>query len=189
MGFLAQPCWAALLAKPLLRPQSRNDMLERTGSCLCGGVQYKVCGEPVISRVCWCRTCQKISGNGTANVIFPTSSIEVTGPMSCYTSRADSGNDISRHFCPSCGCHLFAGSSASPQYRVVRLGTLDDPSSITPTINMWASSAPSWACLDPALKTEARQPAPLQQVSRPPYAAESAPSPMMEASGPTRPQR
>lgn len=142
-------------------------MPQRTGHCLCGRVQYTVSGDPVISRICWCRTCQKVSGNGTANVIFPSASIEVTGSLSCYTSKADSGNEILRHFCPTCGCHLFAGSSASPHYRVVRLGTLDDPSSIQPQINMWASSAPSWACLDPALKSELRQPAPLTQLPPP----------------------
>jgi hypothetical protein len=137
-------------------------MPDRTGSCLCGAVQYTVSGEPVITRICWCRVCQKISGNGTANAIFPSSAIEVTGSMSCFTSSADSGNHISRYFCPSCGSHLFASSSVSPQFRVVRLGTLHDPSSIKPEINMWSSSAPSWACLDATLKCEARQPAPPQ---------------------------
>jgi hypothetical protein len=146
-------------------------MSERTGKCLCGSVQYKVSGEPLIARICWCRTCQKISGNGTANAIFLSSSFEVTGSMSVYASRADSGNEISRFFCAACGCHLFASSAASPQFRSLRLGTLDDPSAIKPQINMWASSAPSWACLDPMLESRARQPAPLQPASPPPGAA------------------
>lgn len=133
-------------------------MIERTGGCLCGSVRYTLSGDPVVARICWCRTCQKISGNGTANVIFPTSAIEVTGSMGCYTSPADSGNEITRQFCATCGCHLFAGSSARPQFRVVRIGTLDEPSSIAPAMNIWAASAPSWACLDPALAREAGQP-------------------------------
>jgi hypothetical protein len=84
----------------------------------------------MIARICWCRTCQKISANGTANSIFPSAAIEVTGAMNCFTSTEERGNQISRHFCPNCGSHLFASSSATPQFRVVRLGTLDDPSSI-----------------------------------------------------------
>jgi len=146
-------------------------MGDRTGSCLCGAVRYKVGGEPLVARICWCRVCQKISGNGTANAIFPSAAIEVTGAMSCFTSKAESGNDIARHFCPRCGCQLFAGSSASAQFRVLRVGTLDDPSSIKPSINMWASSAPDWACLDPGLKLESRQPAPLQPRGPAPEAA------------------
>lgn len=149
---------------PRLRGQeSRKNMPEQTGRCLCGNVQFKLSGEPFISRVCWCRTCQKISGNGTANAIFPSSSIEVTGQLSCYTSLAESGHQISRYFCPTCGCHLFASSSETAQFRVVRLGTLDDPSSIKPEVNMWTASAPSWACLDLTLRSEAMQPAPQTQ--------------------------
>lgn len=138
--------------------QPEYKMLKRTGRCLCGDVQYEIVGEPFIARICWCQVCQKISGNGTANAIFPSAAIAVSGAMSSFTSSADSGNEITRHFCPKCGSHLFANASASPQFRVVRLGTFDDPSSIVPTINMWVSSAPSWACMDPALKHELRQP-------------------------------
>ncbi len=138
----------------------------RTGSCLCGAVRYQVRGAPLVARICWCRACQKISGNGTANAIFPADAIAVDGAPRVFLRRADSGNEIASHFCAACGCHLFAGSSASPQFRVVRLGTLDDPSSIRPSINMWAASAPAWANLDPDLAAEARQPAPMQ--ARPP---------------------
>ena len=135
-------------------------MPDRSGRCLCRNVQYKVAGEPLVARICWCKVCQKISGNGTANAIFPSSAFEVTGTISSFTRTADSGDDITLDFCPRCGSHLFASSSSAPQFRVVRLGTLDDPSSISPTINMWVSSAPRWACLDQALQVEARQPTP-----------------------------
>lgn len=133
-------------------------MKTRTGSCLCGAVHYEVQGEPLVARICWCRVCQKISGNGTANAIFPAVAIVVSGELRCFSSAADSGNVIERHFCAVCGAHLFASSSARPQFRVLRLGTLDDPSSIKPTINMWTASAPDWACFDPAMESAAQQP-------------------------------
>lgn len=133
-------------------------MKRRTGSCLCGRVRYRVAGEPLVARICWCTTCQKISGNGTANAIFRSTAIEVSGELACFASLADGGDRISRHFCANCGCHLFASSSASAEFRVVRLGTLDDPSSIEPGINMWTSSAPAWAAMNPALACAERQP-------------------------------
>ena len=43
---------------------------------------------------------------------------------------------------------------------VVRVGNLDDPSSIRPTMNIWAGSAPGWACLDAALERVEHQPQP-----------------------------
>lgn len=141
-------------------------MPTRTGSCLCGQVQYRLTEEPIIARICWCHDCQKVSANGTVNAIFPASAIQVTGHLSEYVCKADSGNDVTRLFCARCGTHLFAKSSARPQFAVVRVGSLHAPSSIKPRINMWASSAPSWACLDPALERAEQQPAPPQPVPR-----------------------
>jgi len=135
-------------------------MSERTGGCLCGEVRYRLTAEPVVSRICWCRDCQRIAGNGTANAMFPAGAIEVTGSISEFVSMADSGNYIQRRFCPLCGCHLFADSSGRPGLSVVRIGTLDDPSSIKPASNIWSGSAPTWACLDPSIDRFEQQPPP-----------------------------
>ena len=127
-------------------------MPERTGGCLCGQVRYRITEEPLASRICWCRDCQHIAANGTVNAVFPSASIEVSGTLSTYTRAADSGNQVSRRFCAQCGCHLLSDSSGRPGLTVLRLGTLDDPSSITPSANIWSSSAPGWACLDDSLE-------------------------------------
>jgi len=140
----------------------KQGMSTRTGGCLCGQVRYKLGAEPLVSRICWCRDCQRIAGNGTVNAIFPSAAIEVSGTTTAYTSTADSGNQITRHFCPQCGAHLFADSSGRPGFSVVRLGTLDDPSSIRPQANIWTASAPAWACLDAVLEQFDGQPAPTQ---------------------------
>lgn len=135
-------------------------MQELTGSCLCGAVRYRIFAEPVISRLCWCRACQHIAANGTVNVLVPTAGLEISGQLSEYISTADSGNEMRRRFCPCCGSHLFANSSGRPQFTVVRAGTLDDPSSVRPAMNIWASSAPAWACLDSTLERIEQQPIP-----------------------------
>jgi len=135
-------------------------MTERNGHCLCGAVSFRLLAEPVATRVCWCRDCQHLAANGTVNVVVPTAALNISGETSEFSSTADSGNQISRRFCPRCGSHLFANSSARPQLTVVRAGTLDDPSSVTPTTNIWASSAPTWACLDAALERVEQQPSP-----------------------------
>ena len=71
-----------------------------------------------------------------------------------------SGNTIARLFCPTCGGHVYGHTSARPELRVVRLGALDDPSSVAPQQNIWTASAPSWACLDPSLEQFTGQSAP-----------------------------
>jgi hypothetical protein len=137
-------------------------MSERTGQCLCGAVRYRISAEPVATRLCWCRACQHIAANGTVNMIVPSSGLEISGTLSEYLSTADSGNEMRRRFCPTCGSHMFANSSSRPQLTVVRVGTLDDPSSVHPATNIWAHKAPTWACLDDALERVDGQPSPPQ---------------------------
>jgi hypothetical protein len=135
-------------------------MKELMGRCLCGAVTYRIFAEPVVTRVCWCRACQYLAANGTVNVLVPTSGLESSGQLSEYLSIADSGSEMRRRFCPRCGSHLFANSSVRPQFTVVRAGTLDDPSAVRPAVNIWAGSAPDWACLDSNLQRIEQQPIP-----------------------------
>lgn len=128
-------------------------MNTRTGGCLCGQVRFQISGEPGPSRICWCHDCQRLAANGTVNVVFPTAAIDITGNVAQHTKTADSGNQVTRRFCPQCGSQLFSDSTGRPGFTVVRVGTLDDPSSITPTANIWRASAPAWACVDLALES------------------------------------
>ena len=139
-------------------------MTQRTGQCLCGAVRFTLTADPLAARVCWCKDCQHIASNGTVNILVPADSLTSSGELSEFVSTAASGNEIKRRFCTRCGSHLFANASARPQFTVVRAGTLDDPSSIRPTSNIWSSSAPAWACLDSALERVEQQPAPPQPV-------------------------
>ena len=135
-------------------------MSERTGRCLCGAVAFRVDAEPLAVRTCWCRDCQHLAANGTVNMLVPAAALAVSGVVAGYAMAAASGNTITREFCPACGSHLFAHSDARPQLRVVRVGNLDAPSSVRPAANIWAASAPEWACLDPALERVQGQPVP-----------------------------
>jgi hypothetical protein len=141
--------------------QERNCVMhERTGQCLCGAVSFKLATQPLVTRVCWCRDCQHLAANGTVNLLVAAEGLSVSGVLSEHTKTAASGNAVTRSFCPVCGTHLFARSSARPQFRVLRAGNLDEPSSIQPNMNIWAASAPSWACLDPSLERVEQQPLP-----------------------------
>ena len=126
-------------------------MTTYTGGCLCGQVRYEIDAEPGPSRLCWCRDCQRIASNGTANVVFPAAAIHVVGDTNGPDKVADSGNVVTRRFCPKCGTQLFSDSTGRPGLTVVRVGTLDQPSAIQPAANIWAASAPAWACLDESL--------------------------------------
>jgi hypothetical protein len=133
-------------------------MTERTGHCLCGAVRFTLAADPLAARICWCRDCQHLAANGTVNLLVAADALSTTGALAEHTKVADSGSEVTRQFCPRCGTHLFAKSSARPQFRVVRAGNLDDPSSVRPSTNIWASRAPAWACIDPTLERVEQQP-------------------------------
>lgn len=140
-------------------------MTERKGQCLCGAVTFKLKAEPLATRVCWCRDCQRLAANGTVNALVAAEALEVSGALANYVKTADSGNSITRQFCPSCGTQLFGISTGRPQFRVVRVGSFDDPSSFKPTMNIWTASAPAWACLDSSLENIDGQPVPPKKLA------------------------
>lgn len=129
--------------------------MTHTGQCFCGQLRFAIDAEPVGARMCWCRDCQRIaSGSATVNVLFPEDAVRFAGEVATLRSKtADSGNIVERGFCPSCGSQMYSKTvePAGAMPMRIRAGTLDDPELMAPQSVIWASSAPSWAVLDPRL--------------------------------------
>jgi len=131
------------------------------GHCACGEVTIAIAGEPVAVRQCWCRQCQQTAGGGpTHNAMFRTEHLTIEGALTgrCYV--AASGNTVTHSFCPACGTPVMGQSDARPQFRVIRLGMIDQPHDLKPQIAIWTDDAPDWAVIDPALERHPRQPPP-----------------------------
>ena len=130
-----------------------------SGGCLCGAVRYTIDAEPIATRTCWCRLCQYLgAGNGTTSTKFPTEAIRLTGEVRWYDSIADSGNAMTRGFCPTCGTPLFTKAVDAPDVTGVRIGSYDDPALHRPAQVIWTASAPAWAPIDPTLPATGGQP-------------------------------
>jgi len=141
---------------------SAPDAGPHTGQCLCGQVRFTVSAEPVGSRMCWCRDCQRIaSGSATVNVLFPEEAVRYEGEIGRIEMIADSGNRVERGFCTGCGAQMYSKTVEPAGLPMrVRAGTLDDPELMAPTAIIWTSSAPSWAVLDPRLPHHPKGPTP-----------------------------
>ena len=136
-------------------------MEKLTGGCLCGAIRYEANAKPLMTRACWCRTCQHLAaGSATINLVFATEVINIYGEPGDYASLADSGNKMHRKFCPHCGVHLFSQAEVRPHILIVRAGTLDDQKNIKIDAIIWTSSAPTWAQLDPSIPHYEKQPPP-----------------------------
>ncbi|MEO5587660.1 MAG: GFA family protein [Novosphingobium sp.] len=130
-----------------------------TGRCACGEVTLAIAGEPVLTRQCWCRQCRRIAAGGPANnAAFRTQDVAIHGTLERHAYVAASGNTLTQWFCPSCGIHLTAQSSARPHLLTVRFGVIDEPHGLKPTAAIWTEDAPAWATVDPAMEQFAQQP-------------------------------
>jgi hypothetical protein len=138
----------------------RNAMIASfSGGCACGSIRY-VCARPPVAMInCHCRDCQRSSGAPFASgVVVKVSDLAITGAPATYAVRGSSGSLTVRSFCSRCGSPLFARSDAAGGFMSVRFPTLDDQSTFRPMLDIWASSAQPWVCLDEAIPHFAESP-------------------------------
>lgn len=120
-------------------------MADVTGGCLCGRVRYTLSGEPVFSGLCHCRNCQRYTGSAFETVVaYPAASVSVQGELKTYNDTGDSGQPVYRRFCPNCGSGVIAEAAMLPGMTLVLTGTLDDPGTYTPAMEIYCSSAQPW---------------------------------------------
>ena len=83
--------------------------------------------------------------------VIPAAAFRLTkGTPRRFTVKGDSGRDITRNFCDTCGTPLFSEPPGGAIW-VVKAGTLDDPSWLKLSGNLYTKSAQPWAHIDPGL--------------------------------------
>jgi hypothetical protein len=123
------------------------------GGCRCGAIRYECSADPFMAAHCHCRDCQYASGTAFSTVVIvPAAGVQVTkGELQAYRVEAESGNSVTREFCPTCGSPVFSKLDSNPAIQVIKAGTLDDPSWVQPAMNIWTDSAQPWAPLEEGL--------------------------------------
>lgn len=116
-----------------------------TGSCFCGAIRYRAEAPKTLHYLCHCTHCQRYSGSAHhAAIVVAANDLKVEGTPKVYTTKADSGRDIARHFCGDCGGHLFTSPWPEATRFSIKAGTLDDRSLFKPTDQIWDQSRPDW---------------------------------------------
>ena len=135
-------------------------MTDRTGGCACGAIRFKITAPLMGIGVCHCADCQKSTGGGPNYVAsVPKSALVVTkGEPRIYTSQADSGNDIGRAFCANCGTPLWSVSGPTSPIYPVRVGALDEPTGMSPSLHLYTDSAPDWHLMHEGVPTFPKMP-------------------------------
>ncbi|MFO1158447.1 MAG: GFA family protein [Reyranellaceae bacterium] len=120
-------------------------MSQMSGGCLCGKIRYTSSAEPVMSAICHCKNCQKQAGTAFSVIVaVPKPALSVSGTLKSYADKGDSGKPVYRNFCPDCGSPVTTIVDAIPDLVFIKAGTLDDTSTLKPTMEIFCSSAQPW---------------------------------------------
>ncbi len=119
--------------------------LQRKGSCLCGKVTYSVAGEMRDVMNCHCGQCLKSHGVHAAYTKAKKSQIVIRNSDKIVWYRSSS--KAKRGFCGICGSSLFwsliDGDSIS-----IAAGSLEQPTGLKTTINIFTQDAGDYYSLD-----------------------------------------
>ena len=125
-----------------------------TGGCLCGAVRYEATGEVLEAGHCHCTRCRRLSSTGHSSFLAtPEPAVRLTGDLRMFDSPADSGNMVSRGFCPICGAQVMTRNSGFPGLAFLVAASLDDPEVFRPKVVVYRANAPAWDLVDPDLPT------------------------------------
>ncbi|KAK2027998.1 hypothetical protein LX32DRAFT_640384 [Colletotrichum zoysiae] len=130
---------------------------EATAMCLCGAVQlaFPTQGPGLVNRfLCHCTDCRKISSSMfCSNFTVADSHLRhVRGRENLKTFTQSrtiaTGNDMTNHFCGTCGTLLYRVSSGFPGLSILRIGTVDDfrlaETKLRPQVESFVGTRVSW---------------------------------------------
>lgn len=124
-----------------------NQRLE--GGCACGVVRYALTSAPMFVHCCHCLDCQRQTGSAfVLNAIIETDRIDIVmGAPTPVRMPTDSGRPHDVYRCPVCQTALWSDYGGRPKLRFVRVGTLDDPSTLAPDVHIFTRSKQPWVGL------------------------------------------
>ncbi|WDE01680.1 GFA family protein [Thalassomonas actiniarum] len=117
---------------------------KKTGSCLCGKVNFEIAGEFDNFFLCHCQYCQKDTGSAHAASLFSTSAKLnwLSGQDNIQTFNLPQTRHV-KSFCLTCGSAM-PNIQMDGQLLVVPAGSLDDEVSIQPNAHIFVSSKADW---------------------------------------------
>jgi len=98
--------------------------------------------------MCHCLACQRRTGAVISNQArFRREQVTFAGRATAWMRKAESGNALTFHFCPTCGSTVYWESEGFPGYVAVAIGNFADPNFPAPTIAVWEESRHPWVSL------------------------------------------
>lgn len=127
-------------------------MPKLTGNCLCGAISFEADGDIQMQGNCHCTDCQQISGSSFATLLFvKDTDVKITGETKRFEHKVDSGNTLTKDFCPNCGSQMFGGNVGRPGMTALKAGSVNEKHLIKPQFNVFVSSKAPCIVLDDSI--------------------------------------
>jgi hypothetical protein len=120
-------------------------MTMRRAACSCGQLHLAIGGESVRVSMCNCLECQRRTGAVISNQArFLREQVTLGGQAKTWKRIAESGNELTFYFCPTCGSTVYWENEGLPGYILVAVGNFADPNFPAPTVVVWEQSRHPW---------------------------------------------
>ena len=115
-----------------------------TGSCLCGGVQFRIEAALELMQVCHCSQCRKAQGTpfATNTPVSAAAFHLLSGAELLTTFESSPGKE--RVFCGRCGSPIFSRKDTIPGVLRIRAGLLDGDLPARPAAHHYTGSKANW---------------------------------------------
>jgi hypothetical protein len=119
--------------------------LPLTGSCLCGGVRFRVHSAPIDAGYCHCTRCQKRTGtSSSAQAWIDGSTFELLAGEDLVKAWRHSDGGFEKAFCTECGAHLFSRNPDDHSQMSIRMGAFDSDPGVRPSLRSFVAYAAEW---------------------------------------------
>jgi len=120
------------------------------GACACGHINYRLTARPMFVHCCHCRDCQRQTGTAfVINALIEADCIQVRNELDPVAVPTDSGKPHRIFRCPQCQIALWSEYGGLEKLRFVRVGTLREPSAVSPDVHIYTRSKLPWVNLPP----------------------------------------
>jgi hypothetical protein len=122
---------------------------ELEGGCACGAVRYTIKAAPLFVHCCHCLGCQRQTGSAfVINALIETEHVDVRGAVPVRSEMpTDSGRPHGVYRCPACGTAVWSEYGGLETLRFVRVGTLDEPRALAPSVHIYTRTKQPWVAL------------------------------------------
>ena len=118
--------------------------LPAEGGCRCGALRIRVTQHPMVTAVCHCTGCQKMTGSAfSTTAMIPMEGFEVIAGDPVVGGLK--GPEIHHQHCPDCLSWVFTTFGPDRPFVNLRATMLDDPSWFVPFAEFCTAERLSWA--------------------------------------------